>query len=41
MVFTLAQSAENGWRPINGHERIPEVIRGVRFIDGVKHKVAT
>jgi transposase-like protein len=40
MVFKLAQSAEKRWRRLNGHQLIPDVIRGVRFIDGIKLKVA-
>ena len=36
MVFKLAQSAENSWRTLNGSALLPEVIQGVRFIDGVK-----
>jgi transposase-like protein len=36
MVFKLAQSAENSWRTLNGSVLLPEVIQGVRFIDGVK-----
>jgi putative transposase len=40
MVFKLAQSAEKHWRRLNGHQLIADVIRGVRFIDGIKHKVA-
>ncbi len=39
MVFKLAQSAEKRWRRLNGHQLIPDVIQGVRFIDGIK-KVA-
>ena len=39
MVFKLAQSAEKHWRRLNGHQLIPDVIRGVLFIDGIK-KVA-
>ena len=40
MVFKLAQSAEKRWRRLNGHQLIPDVIHGVRFIDGIKMKVA-
>ena len=40
MVFKLAQSAEKRWRRLNGHQLIPDVIRGVRFIDGIKLEVA-
>jgi putative transposase len=40
MVFKLAQCAEKRWRRLNGKELIPEVIRGVRFVDGVKEIAA-
>lgn len=40
MVFKLVQCAEKNWRRLNGKELIPEVIRGVRFIDGVKEIAA-
>ena len=40
MVFKLARSAEKRRRRLNGHELIPDVIQGVRFIDGIKEKVA-
>lgn len=35
MMFKLAQSAEKGWRKLRGHQHIPDLVRGVRFIDGV------
>lgn len=40
MVFKLAQCAEKRWRRLNGQELIPEVIRGVKFVDGLKEKAA-
>jgi len=40
MVFKLAQSASRHWRRLNGHERIPDVIAGVRFVDGVQSHAA-
>jgi len=40
MVFKLAQCAEKHWRRLNGQELIPEVIRGVKFVDGIKEKAA-
>jgi transposase-like protein len=36
MVFKLAQTASNRWRALNGSEKIPDVIQGVRFVDGVR-----
>jgi transposase-like protein len=35
MMFKLAQSAEKGWRKLRGHHHIPDLARGVKFIDGV------
>jgi transposase-like protein len=40
MVFKLAQCAEKHWRRLNGKELIPEVIRGIRFVDGVREIAA-
>ena len=40
MVFKLAQSAAKHWRRLNGHHLIADVIRNVKFIDGIKNKVA-
>lgn len=40
MVFKLAQAAEKRWRKLNGYALIPDVIRGVEFIDGVKKDAA-
>jgi transposase-like protein len=36
MVFKLMESASKRWRLLNGSELIPEVIRGVPFVDGVR-----
>jgi transposase-like protein len=36
MVYKLMQSASKKWRLLNGCELIPEVIRGVPFIDGIR-----
>jgi putative transposase len=35
MMFKLAQSASKGWRKLRGHQHIPDLIHGVKFIDGV------
>jgi len=40
MVFKLAQAAERRWRKLNGHQLLTDVIRGVRFIDGIKDLAA-
>jgi hypothetical protein len=34
MVYKLAQTAQRGWRKLNGHELISDVIQGVKFVDG-------
>ncbi len=40
MVFKLAQCAERQWRRLNGAARLPEVIRGIVFVDGLKERAA-
>jgi len=40
MVFKLTQSAEKNWRSLNGSNLLPEVIQGVRFVDGLKPQAA-
>jgi transposase-like protein len=40
MVFKLVQCAEKHWRRLNGQELLPEVIRGVKFVDGTKEIAA-
>jgi putative transposase len=40
MVFKLAQCAEKNWRRLNGKELIIEVIKGTRFVDGIKEIAA-
>jgi transposase-like protein len=35
MVFKLEQSAEKGWLRLRGYRRLPDVMRGVKFIDEV------
>lgn len=36
MIFKLAQAAEKSWRRLNGHNQLPKVIQGVKFIDGIE-----
>src|SRR5690606_38227180 len=36
MVFKLMQSAQKRWRLLNGAERLPDVLAGIPFKDGVK-----
>jgi transposase-like protein len=43
MVFKLLKTAEQKWRALKGHTRLAQVIKGVRFKDGLQeeaHKVA-
>jgi putative transposase len=40
LMFQLGRECEKGWRRLNGHEQIPKLILGVRFIDGVEQKAA-
>jgi transposase-like protein len=40
MVFKLTQAAEKRWRRLNGSALLPEVIRGVQFVDGIKAAAA-
>ena len=36
MIFKLAQSAENSWHRLRGHNQLPKVILGVKFNDGIE-----
>ena len=36
MVFKLVENAQKSWRTLNGSALLPEIIRGVRFVDGVR-----
>ena len=40
MVFKLAQCAQKTWRKLNGSALLPDVIAGVKFIDGAKAQAA-
>jgi transposase-like protein len=40
MVFKLAKAAEKRWRRLNGSALLPEVIEGVRFVDGIREQAA-
>jgi putative transposase len=40
MVFRLMESASRGWRSLNGSPLLAEVVRGTKFIDGIKEKPA-
>lgn len=36
MMFKLAESAARHWRLLNGHQLLPDVIRGIVFQDGLR-----
>ena len=36
MIFKLAQAAEKSWRRLDGHNQLPKVIQGARFVDGLE-----
>jgi len=38
MVYKLGQSAQKRWHRIRGYSRLPEVVRGVKFVDGIAQK---
>ena len=40
MVFKLAQSAARHWRKLNRSELLEDVLRGVRFVDGIREIAA-
>ena len=41
MVFKLMQSAEKKWRLLNGSSILPDILQGIKFIDGIREdKVA-
>jgi putative transposase len=36
MAFKLMLSAQRKWRKLDGQNRLPEIIRGVEFRDGLR-----
>lgn len=40
MVFKLALAAQKRWRCLNGSALLPDVIRGMRFVDGIEDLAA-
>ena len=36
MVFKLCRSAEKRWRRLQGYRRLGEIIRNVKFVNGVR-----
>jgi transposase-like protein len=37
MAFKLMMSAQKKWRKLDGQNRLPEVVSGVEFRDGLRH----
>ncbi len=37
MAFKLMMSAQGKWRKLDGRNRLPEIIEGVEFRDGLRH----
>ena len=40
MVYKLMEAASKKWRTLNGSTLLPEVVKGVVFVDGVRKKPA-
>ncbi len=38
MAFKLCQSAQNRWQRLHGSKRLAEVIRGVKFVNGIEEQ---
>ena len=36
MAFKLMMSAQTKWRKLDGRNRLPEIIQGVEFRDGLR-----
>ena len=36
MAFKLMMSAQGKWRKLDGSNRMPEIIQGIAFMDGIK-----
>ena len=36
MVFKLVEAAQSSWRRLDGHARLPKLILGVKFSDGIE-----
>ena len=36
MVFKLVEGAQKSWRRLDGHNQLPKIIQGVKFIDGLE-----
>ncbi|MFV0302302.1 MAG: transposase, partial [Paracoccus sp. (in: a-proteobacteria)] len=40
MAFRLMMSAQKKWRRLDGQNRLPEIIQGIEFRDGIRHRQA-
>ena len=38
MVFKLVEAAQKSWRRLDGHNQLPKVVLGARFIDGLESR---
>jgi hypothetical protein len=36
MVFKLVEGAQKSWRRLQGHNKLPKIIDGVKFVDGIE-----
>lgn len=36
MVLKLVEGAQKSWRRLDGHNHLPKIIEGVKFIDGLE-----
>jgi transposase-like protein len=36
MVFKLVEGAQKSWRRLEGHNKLPKIIDGVKFVDGIE-----
>jgi putative transposase len=36
MVFKLVEGAQKSWRRLDGHNQLPKIVQGVKFIDGLE-----
>jgi hypothetical protein len=36
MVFKLVDAAQKSWRRLDGHNQLPKLVQGVRFINGIE-----
>jgi len=39
MTHQLMLSAKKKWRKLDGQNRLPEIIQGLEFRDGIKHEI--